>query len=57
MDQSDSPFPSLHVVLEEGTNFDLVYRGKSEVDRHYTKPMLPWIISEIKNQNKLEKVC
>lgn len=36
--------------------FLLTHRGSSEVDRHYTKPMLPWIIAEIKNQNKFEKV-
>ena len=36
--------------------FQMSYRGSSEVDRHYTKPMLPWIIAEIKNQNKFEKV-
>lgn len=36
--------------------FLLTYRGRSELDRHYTKPMLPWIIAEIKNQNKIEKV-
>lgn len=36
--------------------FDLVYRGSSEIDRHYTKPMLPWIISEIKNQHKVIQV-
>ena len=32
------------------------YRGSSEVDRHYTRPMLPWIIAEIKNQSKFDKV-
>lgn len=36
--------------------FMLTYRGSTEVDRHYTKPMLPWIIAEIKNQRKYEKV-
>ncbi|XP_047736241.1 uncharacterized protein LOC108675467 [Hyalella azteca] len=36
--------------------FMLTYRGSSEVDRHYTKAMLPWIIAEIKNQKKYEKV-
>lgn len=41
----------------EGEVFDFVYRGSSEIDRHYTKPMLPWIISEIKNQHKLLQVC
>lgn len=41
---------------EKGEVFELVYRGNSEIDMHYTKPMLPWIISEIKNQLKAIKV-
>ena len=36
--------------------FTFDYRGSSAVDKHYTKPMLPWIITEIKDQRKYEKV-
>ncbi|KAK3867460.1 hypothetical protein Pcinc_027094 [Petrolisthes cinctipes] len=39
-----------------GETFTLRYRGSTEVDRHYSKPMLPWIIAEIKNQQKAEDV-
>uniref|UniRef100_A0A0P4WCG4 Rab-GAP TBC domain-containing protein n=1 Tax=Scylla olivacea TaxID=85551 RepID=A0A0P4WCG4_SCYOL len=39
-----------------GKQFCFKYRGSTEVDRHYSKPMLPWIISEIKNQQKSEDV-
>ncbi|XP_042241849.1 uncharacterized protein LOC121879310 [Homarus americanus] len=41
---------------ESGKTFSLVYRGSTEVDRHYSKPMLPWIISEIKNRQKSVEV-
>nr|XP_045614273.1 TBC1 domain family member 1-like [Procambarus clarkii] len=41
---------------DRGEAFFLVYRGSTEVDRHYSKPMLPWIISEIKNRQKSIKV-
>lgn len=41
---------------EGGQRFSFKYRGSTEVDRHYSKPMLPWIISEIKNQQKSEDV-
>lgn len=41
---------------EPGQRFSFKYRGSTEVDRHYSKPMLPWIISEIKNQQKSEDV-
>ncbi|XP_071550765.1 TBC1 domain family member 1 [Panulirus ornatus] len=41
---------------ETGETFSLVYRGSTEVDRHYSKPMLPWIISEIKNRQKSVEV-
>ena len=37
-------------------SFLLNYCGRSELDRHYSKSMLPWIIAEIKNQNKFETV-
>ncbi|KAG0719497.1 TBC1 domain family member 1 [Chionoecetes opilio] len=42
--------------VEGGQRFSFKYRGSTEVDRHYSKPMLPWIISEIKNQQKSEEV-
>ncbi|XP_068231745.1 TBC1 domain family member 1 isoform X2 [Palaemon carinicauda] len=41
---------------EAGEIFHLIYRGSTEIDRHYSKPMLPWIISEIKNQQKSVEV-
>ena len=41
---------------EGGQSFTFKYRGSTEVDRHYSKSMLPWIISEIKNQQKSEDV-
>ncbi|XP_076031403.1 TBC1 domain family member 1-like isoform X2 [Oratosquilla oratoria] len=42
--------------LEGGDLFHLYYRGSSEVDKHYTKPMLPWIISEVKNRKQKDPV-
>lgn len=47
---------STGVWEEAGKTFSLVYRGSTEVDRHYSKPMLPWIISEIKNRQKSVQV-
>ncbi|CAL4095349.1 unnamed protein product, partial [Meganyctiphanes norvegica] len=44
------------VLGENGETFRMIYRGNSEVDRHYTKPMLPWIISEVKNRQKSDEV-
>ncbi|XP_042855971.1 TBC1 domain family member 1-like isoform X2 [Penaeus japonicus] len=41
---------------EVGDTFHMTYRGNSEIDRHYSKPMLPWIISEIKNRHKAVQV-
>lgn len=41
---------------DSGEEFSFFYRGSTEVDRHYSKPMLPWIISEIKNRQKKEEV-
>ncbi|XP_064100515.1 TBC1 domain family member 1-like isoform X1 [Macrobrachium nipponense] len=41
---------------DAGEIFHLIYRGSTEIDRHYSKPMLPWIISEIKNQQKSVEV-
>lgn len=32
------------------------YFGFAAMDRRFSAPMLPWIISEIKRRNKREKV-
>ena len=40
------------LVISNVEYFDFVYRGYTEIDRHYTGSMLSWIISEIKNQHQ-----
>lgn len=35
----------------------VLYFGYTSVDKRFTSPMLPWIVSEIRRNDHLEKVC
>ena len=34
------------------TTFQILYMGQSILDRHYTQPMLPWILSEVRRRRE-----
>lgn len=35
----------------------VIYYGYTAVDKRFSSPMLPWIVSEIRRNDQQEKVC